>query len=128
MGIPALLVFLTILVFMFRIAWRSYRASPDLYWKTLSIVALCSVTSLAITNMFGSRVFSLVLTGYLWMLLAILLKMPRWAERRALRNIRETAEPESPARALPAFSRSAAPPGDQAPGILPPLRRQVPEP
>ncbi|MDA8027421.1 MAG: O-antigen ligase family protein [Nitrospiraceae bacterium] len=128
MGIPALLVFLTILVFMFRIAWRSYRASPDLYWKTLSIVALCSVTSLAITNMFGSRVFSLVLTGYLWMLLAILLKMPRWAERRALKNIREPAEPESPARALPAFSRSTAPAGDQASGILPPLRREVQEP
>jgi O-antigen ligase len=127
MGIPALLVFLSILVFMFRIAWRSYRASPDLYWKTLSIVALCSITSLVITNMFGSRVFSLVLTGYLWMLLAILLKMPRWAERRAQKTREEAPELGTPARALPSFSRFAAGPHDPVSGFIP-LRREVREP
>ncbi len=106
MGIPALLVFLAILVFMFRIAWRAYRASPDLYWKTLSLVTLCSVTSLVITNMFGSRIFSLVLTGYLWMLLAILLKMPRWARQRSEHIQRPEEEPGLlPAPALPAFPR-----------------------
>ncbi|MCL4486221.1 MAG: O-antigen ligase family protein [Nitrospirae bacterium] len=83
MGLPTLLVFLAILVFMFRIGWRSFRMSPDPFWKTVSVCALASITSLVITNMFGSRVFSLVLTGYLWMMLAILLKMPRWAERRS---------------------------------------------
>ncbi len=120
MGIPALLVFLSILVFMFRIAWRSYRASPDLYWKTISIVALCSITSLVITNMFGSRVFSLVLTGYLWMLLAILLKMPRWAERRALQKSERAPGLDAPARILPSFSRLAAGAGDPVSGFLHP--------
>ena len=86
MGLPALFIFLTILFFMFRIVITSLKSSPDLYWKTVSIIALCSITSLAITNMFGSRVFSLVLTGYLWMMLAILLKMPRWAKERTARK------------------------------------------
>ena len=107
MGLPALLTFLAILVFMLRIVWRSYKLSPDRYWKTVSVVALCSVASLIITNMFGSRVFSLVLTGYLWMFLAILLKMPRWAAQRA-GGAKEVPDALEPAllQSRPAFSRS----------------------
>ena len=106
MGLPALLTFLAILVFMLRIVWRSYKLSPDRYWKTISVVALCSVASLIITNMFGSRVFSLVLTGYLWMLLAILLKMPRWAAQRAGGAKAPDAGETAAIRARPAFSGS----------------------
>lgn len=106
MGLPALITFLAILVFMLRIAWRSYRTSPDRFWKTLSVIVLCSVTSLIITNMFGSRVFSLVLTGYLWMLLAILLKMPRWAAQRAEKNTGFSPKEETVPQPRPAFSRS----------------------
>jgi O-antigen ligase len=80
MGVPALLLFLLLLLYMFRIMWRAYRASPDPYWKTVSVCGLCAVTSLVLTNLFGSRVISLVLAGYLWALLAILLKVPKWAE------------------------------------------------
>ena len=80
MGVPALLLFLVLLLYMFRIMWRAYRASPDPYWKTVSVCGLCAVTSLVLTNLFGSRVISLVLAGYLWALLAILLKVPKWAE------------------------------------------------
>ncbi len=82
MGIPALLVFLTLIFFMFRITIRSYRASHDIYWKTISACSTASVTSLVITNMFGSRVISLILSGYLWALLAILLKVPKWSKIR----------------------------------------------
>jgi hypothetical protein len=32
--------------------------------------------------MFGSRVISLILSGYLWALLAILLKVPKWSKIR----------------------------------------------
>ncbi|MHB1605952.1 MAG: O-antigen ligase family protein [Leptospirales bacterium] len=78
MGIPTLLMFLLLLVFMIRIGLRSYRASRDPFWKTISISALCAILSLMMTNMFGSRVISLVLAGYLWALLAILLKVPKW--------------------------------------------------
>ena len=105
MGIPALMVFLTILLYMIRTAWRSYRTSPDLYWKTISICALCSITSLVITNMFGSRVFSLVLTGYLWMLVAILLKMPRWSAQRAGKKDSPKEEISIQKPTVPAFSR-----------------------
>lgn len=94
MGLPALFLFLIILGNMFRIAWKSYQASPDLYWKIVSLCAMCSVGSLTVTNMFGSRVFSLILTGYLWAMMAILLKMPRWAHERSLNK--ETVETEVP--------------------------------
>ena len=80
MGAPALFLFLVLLLYMFRIMWRSYRAAPDPYWKTVSVCGLCAVSSLVLTNLFGSRVISLVLAGYLWALLAILLKVPKWAE------------------------------------------------
>ena len=83
MGVPALLMFFLLLLFMIRIGLRSYRASRDPFWKTISVCALCAILSLIMTNMFGSRVISLVLAGYLWALLAILLKVPKWeAEER----------------------------------------------
>ncbi|MHB1286924.1 MAG: O-antigen ligase family protein [Leptospirales bacterium] len=81
MGAPALLLFLTLIFFMFRIAIRSYRSSSDLYWKTVSACCLGSLASLVITNMFGSRAISLILSGYLWALLAILLKVPKWKQK-----------------------------------------------
>lgn len=83
MGMPTLLLFLIILVFMLRIGLRAYRASRDPFWKTMSVCALCAVLSLIMTNMFGSRVISLMLAGYLWALLAILLKVPKWEEEQA---------------------------------------------
>ena len=92
MGFPALIIFILILVSMLRIAWRSYQISFDRFWKIASLVALCSITSLMVTNMFGSRVFSLVLTGYLWMLIAILLKMPRWAAQRSHATLYSNAD------------------------------------
>jgi len=78
LGAPALLLFLILLGFMYRIMIRAYRVSQDPFWKTVSVCGLCAVTSLSLTNLFGSRVISLVLAGYLWALLAILLKLPKW--------------------------------------------------
>jgi O-antigen ligase len=106
MGLPALITFIVILVSMLRIAWRSYKESFDRYWKIVSLVALCSITSLMITNMFGSRVFSLVLTGYLWMVIAILLKMPRWAAQRRENNLTVGMDNKFVHKNHPAFSRS----------------------
>ena len=114
MGLPALFAFLAILVFMLRISWKGMKTSPDRYWKTVSVIALCSVSSLIITNMFGSHVFSLVLTGYLWMLQAILLKMPRWAAQRNQNSTelspRETVFPRF--RSFPALTPGEAGPDD----------------
>ena len=92
LGLPALITFLVILGFMFRIMYVAWRASPDPFWKTVSVSGLCAVLSLVMTNMFGSRVISLVLSGYLWGMLAIMLKVPRWAaEERAKAGLREAA-------------------------------------
>lgn len=78
MGLPTLFLFLVLLLNMFRISVRSYLASETLFWKTVSAAVICAIVSLVLTNMFGSRVISLVLAGYLWALLAILLKVPGW--------------------------------------------------
>ncbi|MHB1286445.1 MAG: O-antigen ligase family protein [Leptospirales bacterium] len=78
MGLPALILFLILIGYMIRIAFLAYRASPDPFWKAVSIGTLAGILSLIFSNMFGSRVMSLVLAGYLWALLAILLKLPKW--------------------------------------------------
>jgi len=78
MGVPTLLVFLALLVNMLRVTLRSYRASIDPFWRTVSLASFCSVLSLGMTNMFGSRAISLILAGYLWAIIAILLKVPVW--------------------------------------------------
>ncbi|MHB8422752.1 MAG: O-antigen ligase family protein [Leptospirales bacterium] len=80
MGIPALLLMITMIVFMLRVAIRSYRASPDPFWKIVSISLICVVISLIVTNMFGSRFVTLLLAGYIWTIVAILLKVPKWAK------------------------------------------------
>ena len=89
LGLPALITFLVILGYMIRIMYVAWRASPDPFWKTISISGFCSVLSLMMTNMFGSRVISLVLAGYLWGMLAIMLKVPRWAEEKRSRDLME---------------------------------------
>ncbi len=83
MGIPALLLMITMIVFMIRVAIRSYRASPDPFWKIVSISLVCTVLSLVVTNMFGSRFITLLLAGYLWTIVAILLKVPKWAKEES---------------------------------------------
>ena len=81
MGLPTLFVFILLLLNMLRVTYRSYISSIDPFWKLISLATMCSVLSLLMTNLFGSRVISLVLAGYLWGLLAILLKVPAWQER-----------------------------------------------
>ena len=86
MGLPAFIVFLALLVYMIRIPLQSYRTSPDPFWKAVSVSTLCAVASLIITNMFGSRLISLILTGYLWGTFAILLKLPKWTANQIVEN------------------------------------------
>lgn len=81
MGIPTLLVFILLLLNMLRVTFRAYRSSVSPFWRTVSLASMCAILSLMMTNMFGSRVISLVLAGYIWGLLAILLKVPEWEKQ-----------------------------------------------
>ncbi len=78
MGIPTLLVFLYLLFSMFRVSMYSFWVSTDRFWKLVCLATACTVISLVFTNIFGSRFNSTVVTGYLWALLAIILKVPIW--------------------------------------------------
>ena len=88
MGIPTLLVFILLLLNMLRVTFRAYRASIDPFWKAISLATMCAVLSLMMTNLFGSRVISLVLAGYLWGLLAIMLKVPAWQKHYHSETVR----------------------------------------
>ncbi len=88
MGVPTLLVFLALLASMLRVTLRSYKDSVDPFWRTVSLASFCSVLSLGMTNMFGSRAISLILAGYLWAIIAILLKVPAWQ-----RSMKRSASP-----------------------------------
>ena len=78
MGIPTLLVFLYLIFSMFRVSLYSFWVSTDRFWKLVCLGTASTVVSLAITNVFGSRFNSMIVTGYLWALLAIILKIPVW--------------------------------------------------
>ncbi|MHB1564554.1 MAG: O-antigen ligase family protein [Leptospirillum sp.] len=88
MGIPTLLVFVYLLFSMFRVSLYSFWVSTDRFWKLVCLGTASTVVSLIITNIFGSRFNSMIVTGYLWALLAIILKIPIWqmnkmAEKKA---------------------------------------------
>jgi O-antigen ligase len=78
MGIPTLLVFIYLIFSMFRVSFYSFWVSTDRFWKLVCLGTASTVISLAITNIFGSRFNSMIVTGYLWALLAIILKIPIW--------------------------------------------------
>jgi O-antigen ligase len=78
MGLPTLIVFVGLIVGMAKVAIRCLNSQPPPFWKRVSAGTLAGVSGLAVANLFGSRVASLVLTGYLWILVAILLKVPSW--------------------------------------------------
>jgi len=86
MGIPTLLVFGYLLFSMFRISLYSFWVSTDRFWKLICLGTASTVVSLIITNIFGSRFNSMIVTGYLWALLAIILKIPIWEMNKMAQN------------------------------------------
>lgn len=78
MGLPTLIIFLGLLIGMAKVALRCLKSRPSPFWIRIAAGTLAGIAGLVVANLFGSRVASLVLSGYLWILLAILLKVPSW--------------------------------------------------
>ncbi len=74
MCIPALLVFLWIVVIML---WKSrwlYRYATDPFFKAMALGWLAGLYGLLVANLFGSRIFSEEVSSYFWILCGLVMR------------------------------------------------------
>ncbi len=71
MGIPAMILFLLVLARMFFLGW-GMRSDPDTFIRGMAIAAAAMSGSIAVINMFGSRMINIEVDGYFWIFLAVL--------------------------------------------------------
>lgn len=72
MGIPALVVFLIILYRMYRSGRIVYRGSRDRFNRAVGLGGAIMAVGVAVTNVFGSRMTSIEVCGYVWVYFAVL--------------------------------------------------------
>lgn len=75
MGIPALLLFLTILVWGLMKAWYVYQNTEILYFRCVAMGYMGGWFALMVVNVFGSRLNVNEVIFYYWILTAIIVKM-----------------------------------------------------
>jgi O-antigen ligase len=71
LGIPALLLFLAILAYLFWVSNRVYRRHPARFVRATALGLLGGLSGLLMANMFGSRANAIEVTGYAWILAAL---------------------------------------------------------
>ncbi len=75
MGIPALLVFLSLLIIVFSTTVWVFRYSRDNFFKGCSVGFLGGIVGLAVACMFGSRMNSLEIAGQFWIIAALMQRL-----------------------------------------------------
>jgi len=75
MGVPALLAFLLIIGIFLKETWWLFRRTKDKFFKSTALGMLGGTAGLLAVNMFGSRLNTLEISGYFWILAAIILRM-----------------------------------------------------
>jgi putative inorganic carbon (HCO3(-)) transporter len=75
MGIPALLIFIWILLGIFWGTWQVYRKTKDPFMKAFALGFLGGFFSLLMSNLYGSRFNSAELSYYFWILAALLMRL-----------------------------------------------------
>ena len=75
MGIPALIIFLWIVWIVFRNTLRLYKTTRDPFAKALALGFLGGIFGLLMSNMFGSRLDSQEVSGYFWILAALIVRL-----------------------------------------------------
>ncbi|MBI3899531.1 MAG: O-antigen ligase family protein [Gammaproteobacteria bacterium] len=78
MGIPALVIFLLLLIKMYRLGGRLYRKGTEPFMRIIGMGAAAMVVAVLAINMFGSRMVSIEVDGYFWIMLAVLAHL--WVE------------------------------------------------
>jgi O-antigen ligase len=75
MGIPALLVFLLIVLIVFWHTFSLYRNTQDPFDKAVALGFIGGLFGLLMSNMFGSRLDSQEVSGYFWILAALVMRL-----------------------------------------------------
>ena len=98
MGIPALCIFLWVLFLVIWKSYRLYRIAKDPFVKATALGFLAGLFALIVANMFGSRVDAEEISGYFWVLAAIIVRGMMF--EKSVRPIPVKAAAETPSRPL----------------------------
>ena len=74
MGVPALLMFLIMLVIIFRRTLRLYKITKDNFIKALTLGFLGCLGGLVVANVFGGRLDSQEICSYFWIIAALIFR------------------------------------------------------
>jgi O-antigen ligase len=87
LGIPALCFFILILGMLMWVTAQVYTHHPDPFIKATALGFLGGLSGLLMANMFGSRLNSVEVAGYFWILAGLMARAHAWvvAERKAKR-------------------------------------------
>jgi len=77
MGLPALFVFLIILLIIFFNAWKLYRKTNDPFMRALALGFLGGLGGLFMANMFGGRLDHQEISSFFWILSALIFRARR---------------------------------------------------
>jgi len=77
-GIPALVFFIIILLLLYRVTVAVYRRHPDPFIRTTALGFLGGLSGLFMANMFGSRLNTTEVSGYFWILAALMARAHLW--------------------------------------------------
>ncbi len=84
MGIPACVIFLLTILTLFYVTSVVRTHHPDAFIRTTALGFLGGLSGLLMANMFGSRLNSIEVSGYFWILAALMARAFLWArEERA---------------------------------------------
>jgi putative inorganic carbon (hco3(-)) transporter len=73
-GVVGVGFFITLLALMARLAWRLYRRAKDDFLRAIGLGLVPGVLSIAISNMFGDRWQYIEEVGFLWVLMACVIR------------------------------------------------------
>ncbi len=83
MGIPALIIFLWIILLTIWHTYRLYKNTSDPYSRAVALGFLGGLFGLLMSNMFGSRLDSQEVSSYFWILAALIMRLKILDEREA---------------------------------------------
>ncbi len=74
-GIPSVIAFMLIVFIFLKNSYWVYRHTNDRFFKAAALGVLGGIFGLLLANMFGSRLDSLEISGYFWILAGIILRI-----------------------------------------------------
>jgi O-antigen ligase len=84
MGIPVLLVFLLIILVLFKNTWWLYRRVEDKFIKAVALGMLGGIAGMLVANMFGSRLESEEVSAYFWILAGLIIRAVMMKKRKEI--------------------------------------------